>query len=311
MEVKKRIRSSNFSEAEKHILLEVISKYIKIIQDKKTDGQTVEEKRKGWLQIERDFNARNLVARPWAILKTKWENMKTEARRQYAASKVERLKTGGAPYKSPVENELVEKVKTLIGATLDGLQSPYDCDADYAIEIAAVENSVPSLVNNPAEEPSSASSTSCSFPPKGQNFDLIFDSGLENVEVALEPGEQNWTQWTSTQLGQPISESPKFPVSEEPTSSVTSVSQAVTNTATTEETPAKNSTQISRRRPHLRKPEKSNRLLAAKLELLELTMRHANEKAAMREELFKEQMKQEKLKTRILLLQLRKAKKHL
>ena len=51
--------------------------------------------------------------------------------------------------------------------------------------------------------------------------------------------------------------------------------------------------------------------MAAKLELVELTKKLANEEAAMKAALFKEQMKQEKIKTRILLTQLRKAKKDL
>lgn len=91
---KKRVRSSNFSEEEKHVLVDVVLKYISVIENKKTDGLSSEEKRRGWLIVSEDFNARCLTSRSWAILKTKWDNLKALTRKYHAACKMDTWITG-------------------------------------------------------------------------------------------------------------------------------------------------------------------------------------------------------------------------
>ena len=249
--------------------------------------------------------------------------MKTDTRKYCAVTKMERLKTGGGPTKLPVENKLLEKVKALIGATVDGLESPYDCDADYftCSQLSVAENTSVSVSPNGESLIESSSEKNSTSTPRGvsdfstgnNNFHLIFDDYLSvnvpEVPVTNESESQNWAQWTPAKLRTPKSAALELPM--ERGCKLSSVSESLVDAATSEGISKKSDSWVRRRRPFLPKLEDSNKLLAAKLELVELTKKLANEEAAMKAALFKEQMKQEKIKTRILLTQLRKAKKDL
>ena len=53
----KRKRSPNFSQFETDVLIDIITKYKEIIENKKTDGTTIKEKDGAWKKIEADFNS--------------------------------------------------------------------------------------------------------------------------------------------------------------------------------------------------------------------------------------------------------------
>lgn len=232
MEVKKRVRSSNFSETEKHILVDVISKHIDRVENKKTDTQTTEDKKKVWLKIEEEFNARSLHARSWSILKTKWENLKTDARKYHASNKMELLKTGGGKSNISTENKLLDKVKTLVSATVDGLQSLYDSDAEYNITVLYAPESAGNDSVNTSQyketllEISPGTGDVTSATSNVQTFDSIFNN-TEIPEVTQLP-EQTWAQWTPAKLRTPISEPLQH------TYKSSSVLQAITEAAISE-----------------------------------------------------------------------------
>lgn len=57
MENKKRKRSANFSQFENDILIDIITKYKQVIENKKTDGISIKEKDETWKKVEADFNS--------------------------------------------------------------------------------------------------------------------------------------------------------------------------------------------------------------------------------------------------------------
>ena len=246
-----------------------------MVENKKTDTQTTEDKKKGWLKIEEEFNTKSLHSRSWTILKTKWENLKTESRKYHAANKIKLLKTGGGKSNPPNENKLLEKVKILVSATIDGLQSSYDSDADCILQTQ--ESAINVSVNTSVFPetllqiiPDTSDLTSTNLQDNGLTFDLVFNKSLSTQisEETQQPEEQTWSQWTPAKLRMPISPALKLAEPLQSTYKASSMSQAITEAATCEKN-AKKHTLANRRRPK-RIQSEGNKLLAAKLELMEL-----------------------------------------
>lgn len=57
MKIKIRMRSKNFTEIEKEKLLEIVNNYNNIIENKKTDAVTVQEKIQAWKMVAEDYNS--------------------------------------------------------------------------------------------------------------------------------------------------------------------------------------------------------------------------------------------------------------
>lgn len=79
-------RSSNFSSKEVQFLLQLVDKKKEIIESKKTDRLTSEEKVKAWLGIEEEYNEVFSEYRSLKVLKTKYDNLKKNAKRQLPAN---------------------------------------------------------------------------------------------------------------------------------------------------------------------------------------------------------------------------------
>lgn len=75
MEKQSRKRAVNFTQAEKIILIDIISKYKHIIENKKSDNITLKDKEKGWKLIENTFNSISSTEfRSSEVLKSCWDN---------------------------------------------------------------------------------------------------------------------------------------------------------------------------------------------------------------------------------------------
>jgi len=81
---KKRLRCSNFSSQEKNILIHIIEKYQDIIECKKTDKVSVQEREKVWEGIAQEFNEIVLAepVRTSRQLKMCYENLKRRIRKE-------------------------------------------------------------------------------------------------------------------------------------------------------------------------------------------------------------------------------------
>ncbi|KAH7943737.1 hypothetical protein HPB52_011100 [Rhipicephalus sanguineus] len=92
----------NFSEEERAVLLDLLSRHRSVVENKRTDAASASRKRDSWKKIEDEFNSRH-------NLKKCWENMKDKWRRTNAEDMRERFATGGGtPPSSEMSDELQE-----------------------------------------------------------------------------------------------------------------------------------------------------------------------------------------------------------
>jgi hypothetical protein len=128
----KRKRSENFTTEEELHLLEEIHKYKDIIECKTTNKVTSLEKEKAWKNVLSALQSKySKWMRPRTIeqLKTKYDNLKTKARKDVAEEKNKIKQTGGGPsYPDNRLNPITEAVLNIINyKTVIGLES---CDSD-------------------------------------------------------------------------------------------------------------------------------------------------------------------------------------
>lgn len=134
-----RKRTANFTTEEKLILMELVSrKYKNVLENKKTDKSSIDERIKTWRHIETEYNSNNPtgIFRDWETLKRLYENRKREVRKTLAKERQLRLKTGGGPDVKvdldPGDQILLEIVNH---KTMTGLTNPVDSDSDFTITI--------------------------------------------------------------------------------------------------------------------------------------------------------------------------------
>ncbi|XP_060845283.1 myb/SANT-like DNA-binding domain-containing protein 3 [Rhopalosiphum padi] len=119
-------KSKAFIAEEITCLEELILKYKHIITTKKSDSITVALKQKTWMTVEKEFNAQGLfVNRTADQLKKRWENMLQSRKKELAAEKQERRKTGGGQVtvvtnQSPIDELIDTSVNFEIPNVIDG-----------------------------------------------------------------------------------------------------------------------------------------------------------------------------------------------
>lgn len=81
---KKRNRSSNFSSHEKNLLIHILEKYQEVIESKKNDKASLQEKEKVWDQVREEFNELSMKkpVRTARQLKVCYENLKRKIRKE-------------------------------------------------------------------------------------------------------------------------------------------------------------------------------------------------------------------------------------
>ncbi|KAK4880499.1 hypothetical protein RN001_008645 [Aquatica leii] len=96
--IKKKARSENWLEEDKHLLLELVQERVRIIENKNTDTNTNNQKKTCWDSLLDSFNAMcNGKPRTVAQLKTQWSSLKLLAKKEVATERRELIKTGGGP----------------------------------------------------------------------------------------------------------------------------------------------------------------------------------------------------------------------
>ncbi|KAK4882979.1 hypothetical protein RN001_006298 [Aquatica leii] len=126
-----RIRAPRFEAAEKRIIFNIIEKYAHIIENKKTDAVTSEEKNKAWVAVAAELNRScpSSHYRTTESISKFWKNSKKTARHQTAQERQERIKTGGGTPQIEIKNEHYETVLSIInGKTVFGHENPFDTD---------------------------------------------------------------------------------------------------------------------------------------------------------------------------------------
>lgn len=130
-EVRKKVRSANFSKCELQILSKLLTKYASIIECKKSDAVTWRQKLDTWKKLGCEFNKEcNGPPRTYITLKSKYEQMKKDVRKKVAGNKQQLFKTGGGtPQISPLTT-VEETIYNLILVSVEGLPPRYDDDDD-------------------------------------------------------------------------------------------------------------------------------------------------------------------------------------
>ncbi|XP_057671229.1 uncharacterized protein LOC130902958 [Diorhabda carinulata] len=131
----KKKRTPNFVLAERLHLMEIISKkYGTILEDKKTDRTSVEDRTKVWRKVENNFNATSTwgIFRDKESLKRLYENRKREVRRLKAKESQLRLRTGGGPETKIKIDPADELLLSIMNKkSVEGLTNNFDCDNTF------------------------------------------------------------------------------------------------------------------------------------------------------------------------------------
>ena len=81
----KRDRVPNFASSEKLYLLDLVHRHKNVLENKRTDDVTVDQKKKIWEVITKVFNQENIhVHRSWIQLKNVYDHAKHDAKKELA-----------------------------------------------------------------------------------------------------------------------------------------------------------------------------------------------------------------------------------
>ncbi|PSN54158.1 hypothetical protein C0J52_06850 [Blattella germanica] len=135
MEVKKRARGTNFSNAEKEIFVNLLPKYFNIIDNKKTDGVSIRQKEACWEQLTTDFNTHALVTkRTSKQLKVFYDGYKRQCKTNFANEKIELFKSGGGAPKFIQMDETSAKLLSIIKEQIQPGINCKDSDASFHLD---------------------------------------------------------------------------------------------------------------------------------------------------------------------------------
>lgn len=117
-----------FSPLEKSIITELVRKHKDILENKRNDYKTIQQKNRMWVALSEEFNSQSGVCkRDSRQLKKCWENIKSRAKKQIAKEKRESKLTGGGPSSSKQDDEAAA-VSSIIPAQINSLDNPFDDD---------------------------------------------------------------------------------------------------------------------------------------------------------------------------------------
>lgn len=123
----KKSRTENWEKDEKLYLLEIVSEYITVLEDKKTDVESLKKKEAAWDSVVSRFSCR--FVRDKKRVKEQYQRLKLKAKEEYRNYAKEMKRTGGGPApKAP--GPMSEFIYSLLpGDFLDPI-NPFDEDAD-------------------------------------------------------------------------------------------------------------------------------------------------------------------------------------
>ncbi|XP_071052990.1 uncharacterized protein [Onthophagus taurus] len=152
VEKKKRMRSLNYSCREKEVLLSIVSSYKNIVENRKTDCVSAEQKLSIWKVIADEFNSQspNSCYRSVDSLKKYYENQKKILRKKVAEERKHIYTTGGGKQFTIIEPDDGLLLSLVNKKTLYGFQNEFDSDFIQNVEEHPID---PCLTeNNNTEE---------------------------------------------------------------------------------------------------------------------------------------------------------------
>lgn len=137
----KKKRSQNFSNEEKITLLNIISLYKDLIENKHTDAISNKQKNEAWEKICNNFNSAcpDSQHRSVTVLKKFYENKKKEVRKLVAEEKAQINGTGGGPSRTIKKDACFDMILSIINhKTVYGLKNKFADLADPPGRITAI-----------------------------------------------------------------------------------------------------------------------------------------------------------------------------
>lgn len=136
---KKKKKAKHISDADKAMFLEVMKRYVNIIESKKHDNMIIKKKRKAWDDILVDFNAESTVTKTLGQLKVLWKDCKAKAKKAMSKEKRERMKTGGGS--NDHEIDLISKtIVDMIPQFFESVSDVQDDDKEHENMISNEED---------------------------------------------------------------------------------------------------------------------------------------------------------------------------
>lgn len=126
----KKKRSAQFKKEEIKFLTKLVGDRKQILESKTTsrDVKDIAKKARSWEDLATAFNAgcQFTEGRTVSELRKKWENVKTETKKDSAERKKQRLKTGGGKAPEAPVNEIFAMVEDVIKGAMEPITSRYD-----------------------------------------------------------------------------------------------------------------------------------------------------------------------------------------
>ncbi|XP_026729100.1 uncharacterized protein LOC113494814 isoform X2 [Trichoplusia ni] len=279
----KRKRSANWMASEKTQLVDLVTEHFHVIENKRTDGVSMKQKLAEWTTISNKYNSQTTLSHRTAEnLKSQWESLKKATKKEASFKRMHLIKTGGGPSRPKNDDPLQERILGLITPSAVGLHNPYDKD-----NVNVTENITESF----SAEAHKKDELLHTIPgPEVQT------KSTHHVDTNETMNNVDWGDYTPNCLKTPVSEQFKPSGKKRPYS-------------------GKRLEWMSKRRPQLTRASLEN-LQELKGKAINVQIEHAANEREEAKKLFEIQMdiqqeilKQEKIKTRLLLLELRQKKR--
>uniref|UniRef100_A0A1Y1K3J6 Regulatory protein zeste n=1 Tax=Photinus pyralis TaxID=7054 RepID=A0A1Y1K3J6_PHOPY len=122
-----------FSDNDMNMLVDLVYKYKHIIECKKTDALTWKDKDATWIKISDAFNASVMEKKTPEQLRTKYDNLKKDARRYFAKQRQDIYRTGGGVIENVIRDilkHIFEKIRVITTLSMEGIEPPVG-DSDF------------------------------------------------------------------------------------------------------------------------------------------------------------------------------------
>lgn len=142
MDDKKKNRGPNYMPAEKELLTEIVYRYKDIVENKKTNATTTEEKNKAWIKIASEFNAQspNYIKRSEESLKAYYKNQKELLKKKVGNERKNIYLTGGGPGSRFIEDKDELLLSIVNNKTVYGLNNTFDSDSLHLQPPVTIQN---------------------------------------------------------------------------------------------------------------------------------------------------------------------------
>ncbi|CAH0703027.1 unnamed protein product [Spodoptera exigua] len=199
MTTPKRERSINFSPEEVELLISLVVQNKTIVENKKSDAVTWNEKEQCWKTIEEIFNSTSGTHfRSAKTLKAKYEGIKRITRQKSALICAESYRTVGGPSTAVPLTSIEEKVKNMILLPVDGIESELEFVPEHVVEDHILTHNKPLQNDDSDKELSSRKKGIEDRPIQNDDPDKEWSSRKKLSQHTIPKrvsNDQKWSNW--------------------------------------------------------------------------------------------------------------------